>query len=335
MTYLNSMGITSVQNMHGDQDILKRYRRLHDAGRQTVRARHYLRVREDTPLDYLDEVAELSRRQAGSWNRVAGIKMFIDGVVESKTAMMLAPYSDGSGETGVPDMDPGAHRAFVARADALGLQVATHAIGDRGVRATLDAYAAAAAANGTEGRRHRVEHIEVLHPDDLPRFARAGAIASMQPLHCAPTIDPYQTPYTELIGGDRLPRAFMWRSLLECGARLSFGSDWPIVSPDVMQGLHVAVTRTNVAGVPPGGYEPQQTVTPAQALDAYTRGAAYVEFAEREKGMLRPGMLADVTVLSRDLFSGGSGSILDTRVVLTIVGGHIVYGDQHALDALS
>lgn len=326
MQHLNALGITSVQNMHGDPDILRRYRRLEEEGRQTVRARHYARVREETPLDYLDEVAELAHRQAGSRNRVAGIKLFIDGVVESKTAMMLDPYADGSGDLGVPDMDPAAHRAFVVRADALGLQVATHAIGDRAVRATLDAYEAAGAANGTARRhRHRVEHIEVLHPDDLPRFAQVGAVASMQPLHCAPTIDPYLTPYSDLLGDARLPYAFMWRSLLEHGARLAFGSDWPIVTPDVLQGLHVAVTRANVASEPAGGYEPQQCVTLAQALDAYTRGAAYAEFAEHEKGMLRAGMLADVAVLSCDPFRRDGPSILETRVALTIAGGRIVY----------
>ncbi|HWE62799.1 MAG TPA: amidohydrolase [Chloroflexota bacterium] len=329
MRYLNSMGITSVQNMHGDPALLDRYLRLHEQQRQTVRAQHYLRVRDDTSPAYLPEVAERARRQAGSWNQVAGIKMFIDGVVESKTAMLLDPYGDGSGDLGVPDMDPALHRAFTLQADALGLQVATHAIGDRGVRCTLDAYEAAATANGP-GRRHRVEHIELLHAGDLPRFARLGVIASMQPLHCAPTIDPYLTPYTELIGSQRLPASFLWRSLLESGALLAFGSDWPIVTPDVRQGLHVAVTRTNVAGEPPGGYEPQQCVTLAQALDAYTRGAAYAEHQEHEKGVLRAGMLADVTVFSRDLFAHGQEGILGAKIVLTMVGGRVVYRDDTA-----
>jgi predicted amidohydrolase YtcJ len=242
--------------------------------------------------------------------------------------MMLAPYADGSPDLGVPDMDPAAHRAFVLHADALGMQVSTHAIGDRGVRCTLDAYEAAATAHGSAGRRHRVEHVEVLHPDDLHRFVRLGVTASMQPLHCAPTVDPYLTPYTDLLGPERLPGAFMWRSLLETGASLAFGSDWPIVTPDVFHGLHVAVTRTNVAGEPLGGYEPQQCVTLAQALDAYTRTAAYAEFQEHDKGLLRAGLLADVTVLSRDLFRHGPQAILGTEVLLTIVGGRIIYRNQ-------
>ena len=324
MRYLNGMGVTSVQNMHGDPELFEQYQALGE--RQTVHALHYMRLREDTPISTLEEFAAMARRYRSGWNRVNGVKFFIDGVVESKTAMMLAPYADGSGDLGVPDMDPGVYRELVLASDRLGLQIATHAIGDRGVRTALDAYEGAMEANGTRGRRrNRIEHIEVLHWDDLPRFALSGITASMQPLHCAPTIDPDATPYASLVGPERLPNSFAWRSLLESGARLSFGSDWPIVTPDVMQGLHVALTRTSTGGLPRGGYQPQQRLTLAQALDAYTHGAAYAEFQEAEKGQLQPGMQADVTVLSRDLFSAGTDAILGTEVWLTVVDGRIVH----------
>jgi predicted amidohydrolase YtcJ len=324
MRYLNRMGVTSVQNMHGDPQLFARYQALGE--RQTVRALHYMRLHEDTLPATLEEFAAMARRYRSGWNRVNGVKFFIDGVVESRTAMMLAPYADGSGDLGVPDMDPAIYRELVLASDRLGMQIATHAIGDRGVRTALDAYEGAMEANGTRGRhRHRVEHIEVLHWDDLARFARSGITASMQPLHCAPTIDPDQTPYSALLGPERLPNAFAWRSLLESGAHLSFGSDWPIVTPDAMQGLHVALTRTSTGGLPRGGYQPQQCLTLAQALDAYTCGAAYAEFQEDEKGRLQPGMLADVAVLSRDPFSAGTESILGTEVWLTVVGGRAVY----------
>jgi len=291
-----------------------------------VRALHDMSVREHTPPERLPEFAELCRSYTDPWNRCTGIKLFIDGVVESKTAMMLEPYADGSGDLGEPDIDLDVYARIVLHADALGMQVVTHAIGDRGVRRTLDAYEAAAKANNTARRyRHRVEHIEVLHPDDLLRFSHLGVVASMQPLHCAPTSDPTSSPYTELLGPARVPFAFMWRSILETGAVLSYGSDWPVVTPDVFQGLHVAVTRTHVAGLPPEGYGAQQRITMAQALDAYTRGAAYAEFQERNKGMIRPGMLADLTVFSRDLMSVPSHAILGTEVLLTIVGGRIVH----------
>lgn len=324
--YLNGMGITSLQNMDGTPERLVQYERLHERGDLTVRALHYMSVRETTPRERLPQFAALTGRYTGAWNRVRGIKLFIDGVVESKTAMMVEPYADGSGELGVPDLDLDAYREIVRQADALGMQVSTHAIGDRGVRCALDAYEAAMAANATLGRyRHRVEHIEVLHPEDLPRFARLGVTCSMQPLHCAPTGDPDLTPYTELLGPARLPTAFMWRALLETGARLSFGSDWPVVTPDVFQGLHVAVTRTNIHGQPSGGYQPQQVVTLAQALDAYTTGAAYAEGEEGRKGMVRAGQLADLTVFSRDLFSLPAEAILGTAVALTVVGGRVVH----------
>lgn len=172
---------------------------------------------------------------------------------------------------------------------------------DRGVRLCLDAYEAAQRANGgRRDRRHRIEHIEVIHPDDIARFGRLGVTASMQPLHAAPTGDPRYTPWTQNVGPGREPYAFVWRSLLEAGAPLAFGSDWPVVTPDVRIGLHTALTRTSMANVPEGGWQPQQCVTAAQALDAYTRGGAYAEAQDHLKGTLRAGMLADITVFARD-----------------------------------
>jgi predicted amidohydrolase YtcJ len=325
MRFLNRMGITSVQNMDGVPARLDQYAGLRERGLLTVRAQHYMTVRETTPRERLDEFAALTLAHTDPWNRVGGIKLFIDGVIESKTALLLEPYADGSGERGLPDLDLDAYRAIVRRADALGMQVVTHAIGDKGVRETLDAYEAAAGANGTSGLRHRIEHIELSHPDDVPRFHRLGVIASMQPLHCAPTSDPNSTPYTALVGPDRLPYAFRWRTLLESGTMLAFGSDWPVVTPDVFHGLHVALTRTNVGGLPVEGYQPQQRITLAQALDAYTRGAAFAEHQEEHKGMLRAGMLADMALFSRDLFRLGPKAILGTEVLLTVVGGRIAH----------
>jgi predicted amidohydrolase YtcJ len=324
--YLNRLGITSVQNMDGDLDRLTQYARLHERGDLSMRAYHYMSVREETPRDYLRECLEYTRRFDGLWNRTAGIKLFIDGVVESKTAWMLEPYADGSGDVGVPDIDPEVYRELVIAADALGMDVATHAIGNRGIRTALDAYQAAQEANGgARGRRHRVEHIECIDPADIPRFGTLGVTASMQPLHAAPTTDPRSTPWTALVGPAREPYAFNWRTLLETGARLSFGSDWPIVTPDVRTGLHAATHRTTVEGEPEGGWQPQQCITLSQALDAYTRGAAYAERQNGIKGMLRAGMLADVTVFGQDLFRLTPHELLQAEVVLTILDGRVVY----------
>jgi predicted amidohydrolase YtcJ len=223
-------------------------------------------------------------------------------------------------------MDPTIYHNFVVEADRLEMDVATHAVGDRGVRLCLDAYEAAQRANGgRRDRRHRIEHIEVIHPDDIARFGRLGVTASMQPFHAAPTGDPRNTPWTQNVGPAREPLAFAWRSLLEAGAPLSFGSDWPVVTPDVRIGLHTALTRTNVSNLPEGGWQPQQCVTLAQALDAYTRGGAYAEAQDHVKGVLRAGMLADITVFAQDLFSVRPHDIPVVNIALTVVDGRIVY----------
>jgi len=328
MRHVNGFGVTSVQNMDGDAARVEQYERLRARDALTVRAAHYLRVRADTPRDHLDVFAELARAQAGPatlWNRMRGVKLFIDGVVESNTALMLAPYGP-SGEMGVADIDPAVYREIVVVADALGLAVATHAIGDRGVRLALDAYEEAGRANGDNpARRLRVEHVEVVHPTDIPRFADLGVTASMQPLHAILGGDPRTTPWTALVGPEREPYAFAWRALLDAGARLSFGSDWPIVTPDPRLGLYAAVTRRALNGAPPGGWQPQQAVTLAQALDAYTRGAAYAEGQEGVKGTLRAGMPADLTVFARDPFALAAADIPAVDIALTVVDGRVVH----------
>jgi len=324
--YVNCLGITSVQNMDATRERLEQFQRLHERGELTVRANHYMSVGESTPLDYLDECVACAHQYSDPWNHTTGIKMFIDGVVESKTALMMQPYADGSGDTGVPDMNPDVHRDMAKEAHALGLDVATHAIGDRGVHLVLDAYEAAQQAhNGRGDRRHRIEHIEVIQPPDIGRFAALGITASMQPLHAAPTTDPRYTPWTQLVGPEREGYGFAWRRLLETGAHLAFGSDWPVVTPDVRKGLHAALTRTNSTGEPKGGWQPQQCVTLAQGLDGYTRRAAYAERQEHQKGTLRPGMLADLTIFGADLFQVPPAQFTDVDVVLTMVDGRVVH----------
>lgn len=322
---INRLGITSVQNMDGSPDRLRQYDRLRERGDLTVRANHYVNVREDTPPELLRDLAGLMREYVTPWNRMGGIKLFIDGVVETKTALMLEPYADGSGAIGVPDMDPELYRDLVIRADALGMDVATHAIGDRGSELALDAYGAALAGNGSVDVRHRIEHLEVLAPHNTSRFRELGVTASMQPLHAAPMGDPQFAPWTVLVGPQREPFAFAWQSLLTAGASLSFGSDWPIVSPDVRLGLLAAMTRADVEGEPPGGWQPQQCLTLTQALNAYTRGAAYAEREESRKGTLTHGMLADITVFERDLFTVTPAEIPSVGVALTVVDGRVVH----------
>ena len=226
-------------------------------------------------------------------------------------------------------MDPVAYyRQIVVAADALGMDVATHAIGDRGVRLALDAYEAAQQANGgRRGRRHRVEHIEVGNPTDIPRFGKLGVTASMQPLHAAPERRPalrhpgrgWSAPQREPTPS---PGAACWRR----APMLAFGSDWPVVTPDVRVGMHAALTRVPAGpDEPAGGWQPQQGITLAQALDAYTRGAAYAEAQDDVKGTLRAGMLADIAVFRQDLFRLPPDEIRSVEVALTVVDGRVVH----------
>lgn len=328
MRHMNRMGVTSVSDMMSSRARLEQVQRLLERGDVTVRHQHYLHIREEMPRDYVDECREIVGQFTDSWNHSQGIKMFIDGVVESKTAWMTTPYADGSDDIGVPDMTPEVYREIAIAADAHGMDVATHAIGEAGVRWAVRSYIAAQEANGgRRGRRHRVEHIETSHPEDLPLFGQYGITASMQPLHAAPTTDPRTTPWTELVGPRRETNAFPWRRLLESGARLAFGSDWPIVTCDVRTGIHTAITRQNIEGVPAEGWQPQLSVTLAQALDAYTRTAAYAEHQEEVKGTLREGMLADITAFGADLFALTPAEILQVPVALTVVDGRVVYRD--------
>jgi predicted amidohydrolase YtcJ len=326
MRHLNRLGVTSAADMMSARYRLEQVERLLQRGDVTVRHHHYIHIREEMPRDYIQEALALTKEFTGPWNHTNGIKMFIDGVVEAKTAWMTTPYADGTDDVGVPDMTPDYYREVCIEAHRLGMDVATHAIGEQGVRWAVQSYIAAQeAAGGRHGRRHRVEHIETSHPEDLPLFGRYGITASMQPLHAAPTTDPRDTPWTRNVGPAREINAFPWRRLLETGARLAFGSDWPIVTADVRTGLHTAVTRRNQQGEPADGWQPQLSVTLSQALDAYTTGAAYAEGQDDVKGMLRPGMLADIAAFGEDLFAIEPAAILNVPVTLTVVDGRVVH----------
>jgi hypothetical protein len=230
---------------------------------------------------------------------------------------MLAPYADGSGDVGSPAWKPAEFKTAVARVHKAGFQIYTHAIGDGGVRLTLDAYEAAGQG------RHRIEHIETIHPGDVPRFARLGVIASMQPIHASPdTVE----VWSKLVGPERLPLSFPWRAMEQAGARLVFSSDWPAcITVNPWRGIHNAVNRRTIEGKPAGGWLPGLRVSIESALRAYTSGAAYAAFDEQRKGTLAPGMLADVIVLSQDPLKIDPMKLHDTKVVLTIVDGKAVH----------
>jgi predicted amidohydrolase YtcJ len=210
--------------------------------------------------------------------------------------------------------------------DQRGWQVMTHAIGDAAVRMTLDAYEAAATINPApeRGRRHRIEHIETIDPADLPRFGRLGVVASMEPVHATPSPTPGDV-WSVNIGEERAARGWLWNSIAKAGGRLAFGSDWPVMTLDPRKGLHVATTRTTVDGLPEGGWIPAERLPIRKAIDAYTRDAAWASFDDLRKGKLAKDMLADIVVLTDDIFSAPASRLTTTEVAVTIADGKVVY----------
>jgi predicted amidohydrolase YtcJ len=348
---LNAAGVTAVQDAWTTQDELSVWRAVRDRGELTVRARLALPMEPGQTLgewrDRLDGyAAAIADLEGDRWLGSGILKAMADGVIESRTAAMLTPYegdtSSGHPEFGVDQLD-----AFVAEADRRGWQIEIHAIGDRGVRMTLDAFERAAAANGpwigspaageARGaalhgavarplveRRHRVEHIETIAAEDVGRFGRLGVVASMQPYHGVPTPNQIDV-WSAAIGPERASRAWAYRSLHDHGAVLALGSDWPVVPFDPMLELHVATTRLDDDGNPAGGWLPQERLPLPVALAAYGWGSAYASGSEDRRGRIEPGLDADVAVLDRDLLAEGPGVIHGTAVTTTLVGGRIVH----------
>ena len=326
---LGSQGLTSVQDagyspaeLAADLPLLER---AEAEGRLTVRILAAVRME---PGDVEAPIAEARRLRASHHDallRFGTIKAFVDGVIEAHTAALLEPYSDDPRfGRGWANWDPQALDAAVVAADRAGLQVYLHAIGDRGVRMALDAHQAALETGGRRDRRGRVEHIETIARADIPRFRSLGVIASMQPLHANPDQNNADV-WERNIGQERSARGFAWREIERAGGRLVFGSDWPVVTSDVLRGLYCAVTRKTREGLPPGGWHPELAVSLESALRHYTIDGAYASFEENEKGSLEAGKLADLVVLSRDLFRAPPEALLQTQVLLTVMDGRIVY----------
>jgi hypothetical protein len=277
-----------------------------------------LDIERDPTPEALARQEELRRRHASDRLRVGAVKGYVDGVVEAKTAAMFEPYVGGG--TGLPNWTQEELDRAVAAYDKAGWQVMLHAIGDRGIDMALTAFERAARANGTTGRRHRVEHIEVARPADRPRFKAGGIVASTQALFPYPNQN-HLGVYVPTLGPERAPRAMAFKALDDAGAVQAFGSDWPVFTAEVVRGIACAVTRTTVEGTPAGGWEPSQRLTAEAALLHFTRDAAFAEHGEKDKGTLEPGKLADLVVLSQDLLVIPPERIKDTKVLLTVLGG--------------
>ena len=259
----------------------------------------------------------------GPWLRFGIAKGMLDGTVDAKTAAMLEPYA-GSDDTGLPFWPAATLNQGVARYDSAGIQVELHAIGDRAVRTALDAYAHAARANRTTGRRHRIEHIEVPALSDLPRFKQLGVIASTQAIFATPDQTTLQN-YAPLLGPERSSRANAFKKFDDARAVQAFGSDYPVFPMDVLLGIYTAATRQTPQGTPKGGWYPENRITVEAALRHYTRDAAYAAFMDKETGTLEVGKYADFVVLSADILTIPPADLLKTKVLLTIIGGREAY----------
>jgi predicted amidohydrolase YtcJ len=316
MDYLAARGVTSVHHL-GNWQQLDIFRIAERRGLLKTR------IYACTPLGEWQRLAkEVKQRGRGNdWLRIGGLKGFVDGSLGSHTAAFLEPFSDKAGDRGLLVNSEEDLEKWTDSADKAGLQVVVHAIGDRAIRMQLDIYERVAKANGPRDRRFRIEHAQHIAPADLPRFAKLGVIASMQPYHA---IDDGRWAERS-IGAKRCETTYAFRSLLDSGARLAFGSDWFVAPPTPIEGIYAAVTRRTIDGKNPDGWVPEQKIKVEEALRAYTIDAAYAGFSEKSLGSIEPGKLADMVVLGRNLFETPPNELNAVPIRKTIVGGKVVY----------
>jgi predicted amidohydrolase YtcJ len=315
----NRYGITTIHNMDDEDKRVDRYVALEASNELTLRIDFPLSITPASTLGDLQQVFKWQKDLKSNYLRFGRIKLFMDGVIESTTALMVDSYAHIN-SLGDALFTAEHFNQLAVAADKLGLQITVHAIGDGAVKRTLDGYESAQKNNGRRNSRHRIEHIEVLHPSDLQRFKELGVIASMQPLH-AP--QPHRGQYLfwmQCVGQHRYEWAFPWQALRDAGAHLAFSSDYPVVTMNPFLGFDAAINRQS--WIPE---LPNQAQTLEQTLNAYTNDGAYLEFAEQYKGQLKEGMLADVVMLSENIFKANLETIKDMQAVLTIVDGKIVY----------
>ncbi len=317
LAFAASRGVTAVGYVSAYLSDLGTFQRAKAAGTLTLRANLYF------PLEQWRWVADtVARIGAGDgWLRIDGVKGYVDGSLGSTTALFYEPYLDAPGTRGLFVTPEAQLRAEIGGADSAGLQVVVHAIGERANGVLLDIFDSVAAAHGPRDRRFRIEHAQHLRPADIGRIARSGVIASMQPYHA---IDDGRWA-EKRIGAERIRTTYAFRSLIDSGAVLAFGSDWTVAPLDPILGLHAAVTRRTLDGLHPGGWVPAEKISLDEALRAYTLGNAQAVGAEARRGVIRPGAWADLVLLDRDLFAVPDSTIGEARVQATVVGGRVVY----------
>jgi predicted amidohydrolase YtcJ len=317
MAWAASKGVTGVAHVSVPWHEVAALRRAHAAGKLTTRVAAFV------PLSEWRRMADTLRVQGpgDQWLRVAGVKGYVDGSLGSTTALFYRPYNDAPETSGLLVTSEDSLRAWIGGADSAGLQVVVHAIGERANGLLLEIFDSVARAHGARDRRFRIEHAQHLRREDIGRLARSGVIASMQPYHA---IDDGRWA-EKRIGPERIKTTYAFRSLLDAGGRLAFGSDWTVAPLDPVLGIYAAVTRRTLDGKHPNGWVPGEKITVEEALRAYTTGNAYGVFAERNRGKLVPGYLADLVLLDQDLTAIPPEAIEGVRVRGTIVGGKVVF----------
>lgn len=316
-------GITSAVNMDGNPYQARLLRDLARAGDMPVRVSLPLKLAEGDGPEGVARI-DLFGDEVPGWLRFGRIKLFMDGVFDTSTALTVSDYPDRPGFRSAPLIAPGIFNAICTEADRRGLQIATHAVGDGAVRATLDGYEAAAKANGPRDARHRIEHIDTIAPTDLDRLQPLGIVASMQPVHPPGSAGLPLEPTTSLMGRARWDTAFPWRMILDRGVALAFGTDWPVSPLSPLYAIHCALTRQ-----PWADDAPDQRITLEECLAAYTTGGAYADFCEDQRGALELGFDADLVLIDGSL-DGLAADALAATIALTICAGKITHEAQNA-----
>jgi len=318
LQYCAAFGFTSIHNMDGNFYQLALLRSLEEQGKLICRTEVPYHLTPEKPVSALADAVKMRAEYASDKLRSGRVKLFMDGVIDSGTAFTLAPFSDGSTCEALHSAER--FNDICIAADGHGLQISVHAIGDAAVRRTLDGYEAAQKANGPRDSRHRIEHIELLHPDDVPRFAQLGVVASTQPSHPPLAMDFPRDPWASMVGQARLLQAFSDRALRDAGVAMAYSSDWPITDINPMRGIQAAMTRPKLSPDCPDNRCSLQ-----EALNAYTAGGAYAGFDEHRLGRLVPGLLADIVIMDHDLEALEAADLGQARAAMTICDGQITY----------
>jgi predicted amidohydrolase YtcJ len=318
-------GITSMVNMDGNRYTCALLAEMRDEGRLTARVKVPFHFKPHMDLSELDRASAMTAEFADDWVTSGFVKMFMDGVVDSRTAHMLNDYPDHPGLTGDPLFDPEQFKAICTEIDRRGLQIAVHAIGDGAVRTTINGYEAAFQANGRRDARHRIEHIELIDPDDVPRLGALGITASVQPPHPPGAMDfPFAPTMGAIIPKSRWQDAYLWKTLADHGAPLAFASDWPVTDVSVMRGMQAALTRQPYDG------GADERLSLMDTLHAYTAGGAWAAHMEGLTGRIAPGMAADLVLIDGDIESTPPSDLGHTGIALTICGGRITHDAESA-----